>query len=231
MLEPPSRRVTLPGMTILSALASFALVAGLMTIVPGLDSTIVMRTAIARGRRRGFATALGVSAGVLIWGSAAAVGVSALLVASHLAYDLVRFAGAAYIVWLGGTMIWRTLRRRDPERREAAAETPARGEAGQESVLRAGLRGFTTNLLNPKIGVFYVSVLPQFIPAQAPHLLTGLTFAGVHVAEGVAWFTVLIVAAHLARKLLDSERGRRIMDRVAGVVLIGFGVKLAVSSR
>jgi threonine/homoserine/homoserine lactone efflux protein len=217
------------GVIAFSAVASFALVAGLMTIIPGLDTVLVVRTALAQGRRSGFAVALGINTGVLIWGAAAAVGVSALLVASHLAYDVVRIAGAVYLIWLGSSMLWHTWGRRATRGTEAASREQESSVAAG-SVLRSWARGVTTNLLNPKIGAFYVAILPQFIPAHSPHLLMGLTLAGVHDAEGIIWFTMLISAAHLARRFLESERAQRIMDRVAGTVLIGFGVKLALSN-
>lgn len=224
--------------TAFSAVASFAVVAGLMTIIPGLDTVLVVRTALAQGRRRGFAVALGINTGVLIWGAAAAVGVSALLVASRLAYDVLRLAGAAYLVWLGGTMLWRTWRRAGAGRRRARSEVsrePAeprhvRADSTQGSALRSWARGVATNLLNPKIGAFYVAILPQFIPARAPHLLMGLTLAGVHDAEGIIWFAMLICAVHLARRFLESDKAHRVMDRITGMVLIGFGVRLALTS-
>jgi len=215
--------------TTISAVASFALVAGLMTIIPGLDTVLVVRTALAQGRRRGFAVALGINTGVLIWGAAAAVGVSAILVASHLAYDLVRLAGAMYLVLLGSSMLWHTWSRRAAGGAEVASGQQE-SAAAPRTVLRSWARGVTTNLLNPKIGAFYVAILPQFIPAHSPHLLMGLTLAGVHDAEGIIWFTMLISAAHLARKFLESDRAQKIMDRIAGAVLIGFGVKLALSN-
>ena len=96
----------------LSDLASFAVVAGLLTIIPGIDTALVVRTTVAQGRRRGFAVATGICTGCLIWGAAAAVGVSALLVASRLGYDVVRIAGAGYLTWLGAMMLWRTRTRR-----------------------------------------------------------------------------------------------------------------------
>jgi threonine/homoserine/homoserine lactone efflux protein len=204
-------------------------VAGLVTIIPGLDTALVVRTAVAQGRRQGFAVALGINTGCLIWGAAAAVGISALLVASRLAYDLLRFAGAAYLIWLGAVMLWRTWRRRATDGDDPTGQplTPA----APGSVLRSWSRGVATNVLNPKIGAFYVAILPQFIPAHAPHLLMGLALAGVHDVEGIAWFTILIGAAHLARRFLASDRARKIMDRVTGTVLIGFGLRLALSSR
>lgn len=220
-----------------SDLASFAVVAGLLTIIPGLDTALVIRTTVAQGRRRGFAVAVGVCTGCLIWGVAAAVGVSALLIASRLGYDVVRAAGAVYLIWLGATMLWRTRLRRPRGRGEAAPEgsadvDPATSAARPaDSAFRCWLRGTTTNLLNPKVGAFYVAILPQFIPAHASHLLTGLVLAGIHDAEGIIWFTGLISAVHLARRVLDSSRARKIMDRITGTVLAGFGLKLALSSR
>ncbi|WP_214415732.1 LysE family translocator [Sphaerisporangium fuscum] len=205
----------------LSSLASFAVVAGLMTIVPGLDTALVLRSAVSRGRRQAFATALGVNTGVLVWGAAAAVGVSALLTASELAYTVLRFAGAAYMVWFGASMLWRA--RRGGEEAENGQE-PASAGAG-----RAWMRGMATNLLNPKVGVFYVALLPQFIPQDAPHLLTGVLLALVHNVEGMAWFTLLILGAGLAREWLGRPVVRRVVDRLTGTVLIGFGLRLALT--
>jgi threonine/homoserine/homoserine lactone efflux protein len=228
------------GVAGLSDFASFAVVAGLVTIIPGLDTALVVRTTVTQGRRRGFAAAFGINTGVLVWGAAAAVGVSALLAASQLAYDVVRAAGAAYLVWLGTTMLWRTWPRRGTAVGDTEHHGTARGEATdaqpvtsrpQESVVRTWLRGATANLLNPKIGAFYLAMLPQFIPAHASHLLMGLALAGIHDAEGLIWFTALISAVHFARGFLDSSRVHKIMDRITGTVLIGFGLKLALSSR
>jgi threonine/homoserine/homoserine lactone efflux protein len=227
-------------MPYLSDMESFAVVAGLLTIIPGLDTALVVQTTAVQGRGRGFAVAFGITTGCLVWGAAAAVGVSALLVASSLAYDTVRAAGAVYLIYLGTMMLWRTRRRHDTASRDTAShDTASHDTAGSQAVsrrpaetgFRSWLRGTTTNLLNPKIGAFYVAVLPQFIPAHSSHLLMGLVLAGIHDAEGIIWFTLLISAVHVARRLVDSSRARKIMDRVTGTVLIGFGLKLALSSR
>jgi threonine/homoserine/homoserine lactone efflux protein len=125
---------------------------------------------------------------------------------------------------------WKHWRRRDTVRRDAPGGQPT-SSPPHESALRCWFRGATTNLLNPKIGALYVAMLPQFIPAHASHLLMGLVLAGVHDAEGIVWFTMLIGAVHLARRFLGSNPARTIMDRITGTVLIGFGLKLALSNR
>ena len=203
---------------------SFAAVAGLLTIIPGLDTAMVLRSTAAYGRRHGFATALGVNAGALVWGAGAAVGVSALLTASTVAYTVVRVVGAAYMISLGARLL------RQARRGEIDAAAPAASPARQ-SLGSSWRRGFTTNLLNPKIGAFYVAVLPQFIPAHAPHLAVGLLLALVHDLEGLTWFSAIILGAHTVRRWLQSRRTRRGLDGVTGATLIGFGIKLGLSSR
>ncbi|WP_367319442.1 LysE family translocator [Streptomyces sp. HUAS ZL42] len=213
-------------MTVTSALASFAVVAGLLTLVPGLDTALVLRSVAVRGRAHAFATALGINTGALLWGAAAAGGATALLTVSQTAYTALRIAGAAYLLWMGIGLL-RALRRRE--------SGPALGREPQaEPLSRAFRRGFTTNLLNPKVGVFYTAALPQFIPEHTPHLAMGLLLALVHDLEAMAWFTLLILGAERLKALLrrlriDRRTARRSMDAVTGTVLIGFGVELALS--
>jgi threonine/homoserine/homoserine lactone efflux protein len=199
---------------VLSSVLSFALVAGLITIIPGLDTAMVRRAAPVRGRRHGFATALGISTGALVWGAGAAIGVSALLTASSAAYTAVRIAGALYMVWLGLRLLRGT---------ESAAPGPV-----PERLYRSWRRGLMTNLLNPKVGAFYVAVLPQFIPAHTPHLAMGLLLALVHDLEGAVWFTAIILGTHTVRGLLARRAARRTIDGVTGATLIGFGLRLAL---
>ena len=212
-------------MSLLTDAASFALVAGLLTIVPGLDTAMVLRSAVSLGRRHGFATALGVSTGALIWGAAAAVGVSALLTASTAAYTAVRIAGAVYMIWLGSRLLLRAMRGATDEPLAAAGSTSSR------AIGRSWARGLLTNLLNPKIGAFYVAVLPQFIPAHDSHLAVGLLLACVHDVEGLVWFTAIILGTHSVRTLLGRRSARRAVDSATGATLIGFGLKLGLSAR
>ncbi|RKT08581.1 threonine/homoserine/homoserine lactone efflux protein [Streptomyces sp. 3211.6] len=215
-------------MTVSSALASFAVVAGMLTIMPGLDTALVLRSAITQGRRRAFATALGILCGVLVWGMAAAVGASAVLTASHLLYDALRVAGAVYLGWLGIGMLRRTLAER---RRPASQATADAGGAAtaEETWARSWARGLGTSLLNPKNGVFYMAMLPQFIPAGAPHLLMGVVLAALHDLEGLVWFSALIFGTQLVRRWLDRASVRRAIDAITGTVLVGFGIKLALA--
>jgi threonine/homoserine/homoserine lactone efflux protein len=211
------------------SLLSFSVVAALMTIVPGLDTALVLRSALSLGRRQAFATALGIGTGALAWGAAAATGVSVLLTASHAAYLALRVVGAVYLVWLGVSML-RGARRGDPAGAVDDGTDLDPIAVSRHSAARAYLRGVATNLLNPKIGAFYIAMLPQFIPAHTPHLAMGLALAGIHDVEGLLWFTVIILAAHRARGWFARARVRRAMDAATGTVLIGFGVELAARS-
>jgi threonine/homoserine/homoserine lactone efflux protein len=212
---------------VIRAVLSFALVAGLLTLIPGLDTALVLRAAISQGRRPAFATALGISCGALVWGAAAAAGVSALLVASRIGYDALRIAGAVYLVLLGARLLLAAYRAgpaADP------ADDPDQPAAGRRrgQLLLSWRRGFATNLLNPKVGAFYVAVLPQFIPEHSWHLGFGVLLALVHDLEGMVWFTILIYFATRLRTVLATRAVRRGVDATTGVVLVGFGVGLAL---
>lgn len=214
-------------MTVASAIASFAVVAGVLTIIPGLDTALVLRAAVTKGRRHAFATALGINTGALLWGAMAAVGATAVLTASHVAYTALRIAGALYLIWMGTSMLRHSFRRGDSAQHDLLDADPPQAGPADRTLVRSWSRGLATNLLNPKIGVFYMAMLPQFIPEHAPHLLMGLALAGVHDAEGMAWFSALILSAHLAGRRLRGGVAHRVLDRITGSVLIGFGIKLA----
>jgi threonine/homoserine/homoserine lactone efflux protein len=212
--------------TVESAILSFALVAGLLTIIPGADTALVLRVAVAQGRRLAFATALGINAGALIWGAAAAAGISVLLTASRTAYTVMRIVGAAYLVYLGVIML------RDAWRRRGSDPTVSDAAVAGESATRAFARGMATNLLNPKVGVFYVAMLPHFLPDGVPALPMGVLLAFVHDVEAMVWFSLIIGGVGLARRWWSSgapsaARVRRVMDTVAGTVLVAFGLRLA----
>ncbi len=209
-------------MTVASALWSFALLAGVLTIIPGPDSALILRSALIQTRKHAYATALGVASGTFVWGAAAAVGAAALLAASELAFTILKIVGALYLAYLGVSMIVKSFRRT----LVAADVVPPVG-----SLKAAFGRGALTNLLNPKVGVFYIALIPQFIPEGVNPVGMGLLLAGVHVVESIVWFTGLILAAHFARQWLSSPRVSAWIDRVTGGILVAFGAVLAIESR
>lgn len=223
-LEPLRRKVCAVDLT--SAVLAFAVVGGLLAVTPGLDTALVLRSALGSGRAAAFATAAGVCAGALTWGAAAAVGVSALLTSSQVGYTVLRVAGAAYMIWLGARMLRGALRATDGHDAGPAEAGPA-----ASSARTAFGRGLLTNLLNPKVGAFYVAVLPQFIPAGAAPLGVGVLLASVHAAESMLFFTVIILGAQAVRVFLRRRPVQRAVDAGTGAVLIGFGLKLGLSAR
>jgi threonine/homoserine/homoserine lactone efflux protein len=205
-------------MTIAAALALFVVAAALLTITPGLDTAIVLRTAAVEGPRRGALAALGVVCGCLAWGAAVALGLGVLLAASQAAYTALKWAGAAYLAWLGVGLVLR------PRAKfELAANGARRGSWW--------LRGFLTNLLNPKVGVFYVSFLPQFVPAHVAAAPFVFLLAAIHAALGVLWFAALIAGMAPLKRLLARPAVVRWLDRATGLVFLGFGARLALERR
>ncbi len=210
-------------MTIAQALTGFALLAAVLTVIPGLDTALVLRASLSRGRRHAIATALGINSGAFAWGAGAAVGATALLAVSELAFTALKLAGAVYLIGFGVVLFVKTL-----TRRQWADSVP---DPGPGSLWAAYGRGALTNLLNPKVGVFYIAVIPQFIPEGVPALPMGLLLALVHNLESVVWFGAIIFATGFARRWLAGDRARRWIDRVTGGILVGFGVALALEAR
>jgi threonine/homoserine/homoserine lactone efflux protein len=180
----------------------------------------VLRTAAAGGPRRALLAGLGICLGCLAWGAIVAPGLGVLLAASELAYTVLKWAGAAYLLWLGIQLL----------RRPRAAIDP--GDAGVEPTGAAWLRrGLLTNLLNPKVGIFYVSFLPQFIPAGAGVSAWTLLLATIHALLGLLWFAMLIAATRPLSRVLRRPRVVRTLDRLTGLVFVLFAARLALDRR
>ncbi|GAA1373944.1 LysE family translocator [Streptomyces beijiangensis] len=212
-------------MAISTALWSFALVVGLLTLTPGLDTALILRTSALGRRRRAWGVVLGIQTGTLLWGALTSLGVTALLTASHLAYTALRWVGAAYLVWMAFRML------RDTFRASPVSDTDdSLLSAGADSVSGGWRQGTLTNLLNPKMGAFYVAVLPQFIPAGTSHFAMGLALTTVHIFIGLLWSAVLIGFARVLHTWLRKPRARRALDRITGTVVGAFGIKLALSN-
>ncbi|MGW8396033.1 LysE family translocator [Streptomyces lydicus] len=216
----------------LTSLLGFTAVAALLTVSPGPDFAVVLRTALSSGRRAALCSALGIAAGCFVWGLAGAVGLTAMLSASEAAYHALRVAGALYLMWLGVQAL-RSARRARPAR--AGSDASAHGLAAHESTvdpdasagsvtpLRAFRTGLLTNVLNPKVGVVYMSLLPQFIPHGAPVVATTMLLVAVHAVLGVLWLGGIAVAVHRARAVFQRPRVRQRLDQATGGVLLALG--------
>lgn len=207
----------------------FIVASGLLTITPGVDTVLVLRTSTADGPRGGSAASLGICLGLLVWGTSVAFGLTALLVASELAFNILKWAGAAYLVYLGAKLLLKP--RKSLATTQAAAGSAAGSATGTRRNIGCFRRGFLSNILNPKVGVFYVTFLPQFIPHSVNVAAFSLLLAGIHVAITLAWFALLIALTVPLGRFLSEPRVVRNLDRTAGCVFVGFGLKLAVAKR
>ena len=206
------------------------IVAGLMlNLTPGADMALVVRSAAAQGARAGAAAALGVGGGCCVHLAAAALGLSALLAGSPTAFSLLRWLGAAYLVWLGLGLLRQPL----AATAAAAADATATARPAAASWRRLFAQGFLTNALNPKVALFFLAFVPQFIDAQAPHPAWAFVALGtVFVVNATAVNLVIAVAAAaLRRQLGDGPRLRRLgcwLNRGVGAAFIALGLRLAL---
>lgn len=206
-------------MSITENLLAFTLAATLLTLTPGLDTALVLRTATVEGRRQALRAALGINAGCLIWGAAVAFGLGALIAVSELAFNLLKYCGAAYLAWLGLNMLLRP--------RHSFAPTGASSDPGTNWFLK----GMLGNVLNPKVGVFYVSFLPQFIPQGQPLVAWTFGLVSIHVVLGPVWSLLLIAATRPLAGVLQREKVIQWMDRTTGMIFVLFAARLALSRR
>ncbi|MFH8407684.1 LysE family translocator [Streptomyces sp. NPDC018019] len=209
-----------------SSLLGFTAVAVVLTVSPGPDFAVVLRTSLGSGRRSALCSALGIAVGCFVWGLAGAVGLTAMLSASRAAYDALRIAGALYLMWLGFQAL-RSARRRG---QEAAGPEAGTADADRQPPLRAFRTGLLTNVLNPKVGVVYMSLLPQFVPHGAPVVATTLLLVAVHVTLGFLWLGGIALAVHRARALFRRPRVRRRLDQATGGILLALGAAVGVET-
>jgi threonine/homoserine/homoserine lactone efflux protein len=208
----------------MGALWAFVGVAALVIVTPGPDTALTVRNALLGGRRAGVATAAGVALGLSVWTAAASAGLAALLVASEPAFVAVKLAGAAYLVLLGAQTLVHAWRGR-----------PVEGDGEREAArLRPGValrQGLLNDLGNPKIAVFFTTLLPQFAPAHGPAFATLLAFGLLFCAMTFAWLCVYSAVVARAGRALRGPRVRRALDAVMGAALVAVGVRVAVERR
>ena len=238
-----------------TALLGFALASTLVILAPGPDNMLVVRNTMRGGRRAGWVTACGTLSGLTIWALAAALGLSALLRVSHVGYDILRFCGAAYLIWLGVTSLahFRRGSTAEPAAQAGGSAPAAPGLTGPGLTVpglpvpgltgpgltgpgtarprRAYLNGLLSNLLNPKISVFFMAFLPAFVPAGASAAEFSLALGIWFIAETGLWLAVVAWLADCGVRWLRRPAVQRWIERVTGIVLIGFGLRLATESR
>lgn len=205
--------------------AVFLSIAAVLTITPGADTALVTRNVFGRGRISAFYTTFGIALGCLTHATLSALGLSVVLSRSAALFDAVKMIGAAYLIYIGAAGLWSAIR----GKRVTAAE--AVPEKSGERPLRSFTEGLFTNLLNPKVALFYLTFLPQFISAGEPVLRKSLLLASIHVAMGVVWLSLFITLLHSLGGVFSRSAVRRRLEAVTGGLLIAFGLKLAFAKR
>ena len=208
-----------------SGFAAFIAISVVVIVAPGQDTALMIRNTLLGGRPAGFATAVGITAGQQVWTLAAALGLTALLIASEPAFMAVRLVGAAYLIWLGMQALWSAIRPGD-----RSHEPGTRRVASGLSTRTALRQGVISNVSNPKMAILFTSLLPQFVPAESPALgMIGLGL--VFSAMGIVWLAGYAIVVARAGDVLRRPRVRRAIDAVMGAILVAFGVRLATEPR
>ena len=200
---------------------TFAIIAGLLTMLPGLDTVQVLRSATVAGPRTAYQTIFGIIAGVYILGIASATGISALVMASGSAYHLLKITGGLYLLYLGLKMISRA--RNLPEKIEV--DVAVRNEGFLNTFTRAAVITVT----NPKGLAFYLAVMPQFISEDSNAFLGALVLTSIHNVEVLIWFSLVIWSTSLAKNYLNKPSAKMLMERISGLAMIGFGVSFLLN--
>jgi threonine/homoserine/homoserine lactone efflux protein len=201
-------------------LALFILSGILLNLTPGQDTLYIVGRSVCQGRRAGLLSVVGIVSGAVIHTFAAAFGLSAILAASAKAFAAVKLLGAAYLVYLGFRMML--------ERRASVGEEPAYTRASDWEIYRAGL---LTNLLNPKVALFFMAFLPQFVsPTTDSRILSFLFLGGLFIFNGTLWCLVLVWGASaMSRRFRRNPTSGMILKRATGALFVGLGLRLAVS--
>jgi len=209
-----------------SQVIAFTFIAAALTVSPGPDTMLVMRNVLRGGRRSGVMTTFGICTGLFVHATLSALGVSLILMHSATAFHLVKLAGAGYLIWIGLQSLSNAIRA--PHSNEGIAIP---GVIRMGAARQCFLEGFLTNVLNPKVAIFYLAFLPQFIAPTDPVLTKSLLLAGIHYTEGIVWLITLSMLFDRIRRVLLQSAVQRWLDGLCGAVLIGLGVRLATEQR
>ncbi|MFF5973900.1 LysE family translocator [Streptomyces sp. NPDC012769] len=203
---------------------TFAAASLVLIMIPGPDQALITRSALAGGRRAGLLTMVGGVLGLVVHVGAAVLGISAVLIASATAFTVLKVVGAVYLVWMGIATLRgarRTLREK-PEESGAADDGDADG--------RYVRYGFLSNALNPKVALFFVTFLPQFLPPDGRVFPRAMVLSLVFAALYLLWFSLYVITVDRLGRILRRPRVRARIEQVTGLLLIGFAVRLALQS-
>lgn len=212
-----------------SQLLAFTGIVALLTLTPGADTMLVIRSVLSRGWKAGILTTLGISSGLFVHATLSALGLSLILMRSAAVFEIVKLAGAGYLLYLGGSSIWRTLCSQPDQESlipndQVGSEHPVKG-------WRSFADGLITNILNPKVVIFYLAFLPQFIDPGDPVLAKSIALTCIHVLLGLIWYSLISLFMGHLKAFFTNVKVRKGLEATTGLVLIGFGVRLALERR
>lgn len=204
----------------LAPILSYIVAVVLLTITPGVDTAIIVQSCFDKDRKSPTLATIGILLGCALWGIVVALGLGAIITSSQELYFILKSIGAAYLIWLGINALMRVWQ---VNRSETVTSPPK-----TRNFLR---KGFFANLLNPKVGLFYISLLPQFIPTNASVVSYSMMLVLIHIILSAIWFWLVITTVKKSRSRFVSSAGSMTVDSLTGVVFIGFGIKLLMTAR
>lgn len=207
---------------------AFTAIAAVLTVSPGPDTILVMRSVLIRGRRAGLLTTVGICCGLFIHAVLSALGLSWILLRSVVAFEIVKVLGACYLIFLGCQSLWAA----SHHRHHGLVDQPEQSSTTRRSFKgRAFMEGMLNNVLNPKVAVFYLAFLPQFIRPTDSTLSKSVLLAAIHFVIGIIWLSMVTLLLGQMRAFLSRPRMKQVLETTSGLVLIGFGLRLAAERR
>lgn len=194
---------------------TFLLLSLFVVMSPGIDTALITKRTISDGRQAGFKIALGITTSCLVHTLAAALGLSAILMQSALAFEIIKYVGAIYLIYLGLSSFIKRKNNQETNRQP-------------ESKKSAFIQGLLSNVLNPKVAVFFITFLPQFVSTDTNTTAQLILMGATYTFLSIAWFIVYVLFINILREWLMSPKVQAVMDKATGLVLIGFGLKLAL---
>lgn len=216
----------LMGQLVDSQIVLFASIATILVVTPGADTALVIRSTLSRGREAGLYTVYGICLGCIVHASASALGLSIILSQSATAFDIVKMAGACYLVWIGIKSLLASWKGHGGTFQVAPSVEPRPSDLS-----RSFREGLLTNVLNPKVAIFYLTFLPQFVSPQGSALRQSLLLALIHIAIGFLWLSSYAFFFDKISGIFLRDAVRRKLEAVTGVVLMAMGVRLALEKR